>query len=150
MILNALAGKALPVYGKGDQVRDWLFVEDHCDALMCVLESGIPGDSYNIGGNCEKTNLDLIACIYDELKLMHPGLLSRSLDDYISFVEDRLGHDRRYAIDASKINKELGWEPSVTFEQGLSITIDWFLENKEWLENVTSGLYQEYYNKQYK
>jgi dTDP-glucose 4,6-dehydratase len=129
-VLNSfLKGKKIPVYGDGQQIRDWLFVEDHCDALKCVLESGIPGESYNIGGNCEKTNLDLIACIYDELQYMHPGLLNRPLGDYISFVEDRLGHDRRYAIDASKIQRKLGWEPAHDFADGISKTISWYHED---------------------
>ena len=97
---------------------------------MCVLENGVPGESYNIGGNCEKTNLDLIACIFNELKLLHPGLLNRPFDDYISFVEDRLGHDRRYAIDASKIQNELGWEPAHCFVDGISKTITWYHEDK--------------------
>ena len=129
-VLNSfLKGKKIPIYGDGQQIRDWLFVEDHCDALMCVLESGLPGESYNIGGNCEKTNLDLIASIYDELQRMHPGLLNRPLGDYISFVEDRLGHDRRYAIDASKIQRELGWEPAHDFAHGMSKTISWYCED---------------------
>ena len=129
-VLNSfLKGQKIPVYGDGQQIRDWLFVEDHCDALMCVLESGIPGESYNIGGNCEKTNLDLIASIYDELQRLHPGLLNRSLDEYISFVEDRLGHDRRYAIDASKMRRELGWEPAHDFAHGMSKTISWYCED---------------------
>ena len=129
-VLNSfLKGKKIPIYGDGQQKRDWQFVEDHCDALMCVLESGLPGESYNIGGNCEKTNLDLIASIYDELQRMHPGLLNRPLGDYISFVEDRLGHDRRYAIDASKILRKLGWEPAHDFAHGMSKTISWYCED---------------------
>ncbi len=129
-VLNSfLKGQKIPVYGDGQQIRDWLFVEDHCDALMCVLESGIPGDSYNIGGNCEKTNLALIASIYDELERLHPRLLNRPLDEYISFVEDRLGHDRRYAIDASKMHRELGWEPAHDFAHGMSKTISWYHED---------------------
>ena len=123
-----LKGKKIPVYGDGQQIRDWLFVEDHCDALMRVLESGTPGESYNIGGNCEKTNLELIACIYDELKSTYPNLLKNPLGDYICFVEDRLGHDRRYAIDASKMRSELGWVPSHTFADGISKTISWYQE----------------------
>jgi len=122
-------GQKIPVYGDGKQIRDWLFVEDHCNALMCILESGIPGESYNIGGNCEKTNLDLIACIYDELNHMHPGLLYRPLDDYISYVEDRLGHDQRYAIDASKMHRELGWRPEHDFVNGISKTINWYFKD---------------------
>jgi len=129
VLSSFLRGKKIPVYGDGQQIRDWLFVEDHCDALMCVLESGIPGESYNIGGNCEKTNLDLIACIYDELQRLHPSSLNRPLGDYISFVEDRLGHDRRYAIDASKMRRELGWEPTHDFAHGMSKTIRWYHED---------------------
>ncbi len=110
-----LKGQKIPVYGDGQQIRDWLFVEDHCDALMRVLATGAPGESYNIGGNCEKTNLQLIASIYDELKRVCPGLLKQPLDDYISFVEDRLGHDRRYAIDAAKMRSELKWVPAHDF-----------------------------------
>ena len=124
-----LKGEKIPVYGDGQQVRDWLFVEDHCDALMRVLESGTPGESYNIGGNCEKTNLELIACIYDELKRTYPGLFKQPLDNYISFVEDRLGHDRRYAIDASKMLGELGWAPAHNFSDGISKTIHWYCED---------------------
>ena len=121
-------GRRIPVYGDGQQIRDWLFVEDHCDALMCVLERGIPGGSYNIGGNCEKTNLDLIGCIYNEIQRMHPGLLNRPLDDCISFIGDRLGHDRRYAIDASKMRTEIGWEPAHDFVHGIAKTICWYHE----------------------
>jgi dTDP-glucose 4,6-dehydratase len=122
-------GKKIPVYGDGQQVRDWLFVEDHCNALMCVLTRGAPGESYNIGGNCEKTNLQLIACIYDELKRACPDLLKQPLDDYISFVEDRLGHDRRYAIDASKMRSKLGWVPAHDFADGIAKTISWYKED---------------------
>jgi dTDP-glucose 4,6-dehydratase len=124
-----LKGERIPVYGDGQQVRDWLFVEDHCSALMCVLKSGIPGESYNIGGNCEKTNLELIACIYDELKRTCPALLKQTHDNYISFVEDRLGHDRRYAIDATKMKRELGWVPAHDFAGGISKTISWYRED---------------------
>ena len=126
-VLNSfLKGKKIPVYGDGQQVRDWLFVEDHCEALMRVLESGIPGESYNIGGDCEKTNLELIACIYNELKCTYPELLKQPLHDYICFVEDRLGHDRRYAIDKTKIESQLGWKPSHDFKNGLAKTISWY------------------------
>jgi dTDP-glucose 4,6-dehydratase len=121
-----LKGEKIPVYGDGQQVRDWLFVEDHCSALMRVLESGIPGESYNIGGNCEKTNLELIACIYDELMRTYPKLLKQTHDNYVSFVEDRLGHDRRYAIDATKMQKDLGWVPAHDFASGISKTISWY------------------------
>lgn len=124
-----LKGKKIPVYGDGQQIRDWLFVEDHCNALMRVLANGIPGESYNIGGNCEKTNLELIACIYNELKHSYPKLLKQPLDYYITFVEDRLGHDQRYAIDASKMLKELGWAPAHDFSDGISKTINWYYED---------------------
>ena len=129
-VLNSfLTGKKIPVYGDGQQIRDWLFVDDHCDALVRVLDSGMPGQSYNIGGNCEKTNLELIACVYDELKRTHSGLMKQPLDHYVSFVEDRLGHDRRYAIDASKMRRELGWVPAHDFSDGISKTINWYCED---------------------
>ena len=126
---SLLKGKKIPVYGDGQQVRDWLFVEDHCSALMCILKSGTPGESYNIGGNCEKTNLELIACIHDELRRACPEMLKQPLDNYVSFVEDRLGHDRRYAIDATKIHRELGWVPAHDFAGGISKTISWYQED---------------------
>ena len=129
-VLNSfLKERKIPVYGDGQQIRDWLFVDDHCDALMSVLERGIPGESYNIGGNCEKTNLDLISSIYDELKQTYPALLKKPFYDYIAFVEDRLGHDRRYAIDASKIQRKLGWSPTHDFSCGMSKTISWYCED---------------------
>jgi dTDP-glucose 4,6-dehydratase len=129
VLQSFLRGERIPVYGDGQQVRDWLFVEDHCGALMHVLERGTPGESYNIGGNCEKTNLELIACIYDELKRMYPDLIKQPLDEYVSFVEDRLGHDRRYAIDASKMLREFGWAPAHDFAGGISKTINWYCED---------------------
>ena len=128
VLQSFLKGERIPVYGDGQQVRDWLFVEDHCGALMHVLESGTPGESYNIGGNCEKTNLELIACIYDELKRTYPDLIKQPLDDYVSFVADRLGHDRRYAINASKMLRELDWTPAHDFSEGISKTINWYCE----------------------
>ena len=124
-----LKGQKIPVYGDGQQIRDWLFVEDHCDALMRVLARGTPGESYNIGGDCEKTNLELIASIYDELKRVYPGLPKQPLDDYISFVEDRFGHDRRYAIDAAKMRSELEWVPAHDFAAGIAKTISWYQED---------------------
>jgi dTDP-glucose 4,6-dehydratase len=126
-VLNSfLEGRKIPVYGDGQQIRDWLFVEDHCDALMCVLDKGVPGESYNIGGDCELTNLGLIKRIFHELTILKPEFLSKSLDDYISFVEDRLGHDRRYAINANKIQTQLGWRPSHDFSTGIAKTIGWY------------------------
>ena len=129
VLQSFLKGEKIPVYGDGQQVRDWLFVKDHCDALMCVLESGTPGESYNIGGNCEKTNLELIECVYDELRRAYPKLLKQPLDYYITFVEDRPGHDRRYAIDASKMQRELGWAPAHDFSDGISKTIKWYCKD---------------------
>lgn len=129
-ILNSLfTGNKIPVYGDGRQIRDWLFVEDHCDALMCVMEKGLPGESYNIGGNCELTNLELIKLIFDELQRSKPEVLTNSFNDYISFVEDRLGHDRRYAIDANKIQAKLGWRPSHCFSEGIAKTITWYFQD---------------------
>lgn len=147
-IHNILNNKPLPVYGDGKYTRDWLFVIDHAKAIDLVFHEGKNGDSYNVGGFNEWQNIDLIKelCRQMDTKLHREEGTSASL---ITFVKDRPGHDLRYAIDASKINRELGWSPSVTFEQGLSLTIDWFLSNQEWLDHVTSGDYQQYYNKQY-
>ena len=140
MINNALNDKDLPVYGDGLNVRDWLYVYDHCAAIWQVLEKAEPGEIYNIGGCNEKTNLEVIGLILN--RLQKPQTL-------IKFVKDRPGHDRRYAIDASKIKKELGWEPSVKFEEGIVKTIDWYLQNQVWLKNVVSGDYQKYYESMY-
>ncbi|OSZ80908.1 dTDP-glucose 4,6-dehydratase [Chitinophagaceae bacterium IBVUCB2] len=147
-INNIITKKSLPVYGDGQYTRDWLFVKDHAVAIDLVFHKGENGDTYNIGGFNEWKNIDLVKLL---CKLMDEklGNASGESETLITYVKDRPGHDRRYAIDASKINKELGWKPSVTFEEGLSQTIDWYLENKEWLENVTSGSYQQYYKKQY-
>jgi len=140
MINNALKDKYLPVYGDGLQVRDWLYVYDHCTAIWAVLTKAKPGDTYNIGGCNEKSNMEVVRLILE--KLDKPESL-------IKHVTDRPGHDRRYAIDASKIITELGWEPSVTFEQGMEKTIQWYLNNRRWLENVVSGDYQKYYDQMY-
>ena len=147
-INNIKNQKALPVYGDGQYTRDWLYVLDHARAIDLIFHKGGAGQTYNIGGFNEWTNLDLIHLLCQQMdeKLGREKGTSAKL---ITFVKDRAGHDRRYAIDASKLNKELGWEPSVTFEQGLSKTIDWYLENEDWLHNVTSGAYQEYYKKMY-
>lgn len=141
-------GEAIPVYGKGENVRDWLFVKDHATAIDAVFHKGTVGETYNIGGVNEWANLELIHLLCDTLdeKTGKPQGTSRQL---IKFVTDRAGHDLRYAIDSSKIMNELGWKPSVTFEEGLSQTVDWYLENQQWLDNVTSGSYQDYYQKQY-
>jgi len=147
-IHNILHDKPLPVYGDGKYTRDWLFVIDHAKAIDLVFHEGKDGDSYNVGGFNEWQNIDLIKelCRQMDVKLGREQGTAASL---ITFVKDRPGHDLRYAIDASKINAELGWSPSVTFEQGLSLTIDWFLSNQEWLDHVTTGDYQHYYNNQY-
>jgi len=148
MINNIIHNKPLPVYGDGQYTRDWLYVIDHAIAIDLVFHEGKVGDTYNIGGFNEWKNIDLVHLLcqqMDEKLGREPGT-SKQL---ITYVTDRPGHDRRYAIDATKINKELGWKPSVTFEQGLSATIDWFLSNKTWLDNVTSGAYASYYDNQY-
>ncbi|MGV3345115.1 dTDP-glucose 4,6-dehydratase [Enterobacteriaceae bacterium LUAb1] len=137
VILNALAGKSLPVYGKGDQIRDWLYVDDHARALYCVMTKGQPGETYNIGGHNEKKNLEVVEEICDLLDELVPGELSYR--QQIAYVADRPGHDRRYAIDADKISHELGWQPEETFESGLRKTVQWYLENQGWVENIRSG-----------
>ncbi len=142
MILNAVEGKPLPVYGDGGNVRDWLYVEDHCHALRAVLESGAPGGVYNIGGNCERTNLYVVKAICATVDRLRPDLAHGPCDGLITFVKDRPGHDRRYAIDASKIRRDLGWEPSESFETGLERTVQWYLDNTRWVERVTSGVYR--------
>lgn len=147
-INNIVNNKALPVYGKGENVRDWLHVKDHADAIDTILHNGKIGETYNIGGHNEWQNIELVRLMCDTVdrKLNRAVGSSQKL---ITFVTDRAGHDLRYAIDASKIDKELGWVPKYTFEEGLSETVDWYLSNVEWLNNVTSGTYQEYYMKMY-
>ena len=149
MINNIKNNKPLPVYGKGDNIRDWLWVEDHARAIDVIFHEGVIGETYNIGGDNEWTNIDLIMklCQTMDEKLNRAEGTSRSL---ITYVEDRKGHDMRYAIDASKLKNDLGWSPSINFETGLEKTVDWYLTNEEWLENVTSGSYQKYYKEQYK
>jgi len=148
-INNIINNKPLPVYGKGENVRDWLYVVDHARAIDVIFHQGEIGETYNIGGFNEWKNLDLIKvlCKTVDAKIGRPEGTSEKL---ISYVKDRAGHDLRYAIDASKIMNELGWKPSLQFEEGIGKTVDWYLENKKWLENVTSGAYLEYYNDQYK
>lgn len=147
-INNIQNNKALPVYGKGENIRDWLFVIDHARAIDRVYHKGKPGETYNIGGHNEWTNIDLIHLLCKQMdeKLDRPAGTSSKL---ISYITDRAGHDFRYAIDATKIKNELGWVPSVTFEQGLNLTIDWYLANKKWMEEITSGAYASYYEAQY-
>src|SRR5690554_4247902 len=140
MILNALEGKPLPVYGKGDQVRDWLYVEDHARALYKVVTEGKPGETYNIGGHNEKQNIEVVHTICDILQQLRPQ--ERSYRDLITNVKDRPGHDMRYAIDASKIQKELGWAPEETFETGIRKTVQWYLDNLDWCQRVQDGSYQ--------
>jgi dTDP-glucose 4,6-dehydratase len=148
MIHNVINNKPLPVYGDGLYTRDWLFVKDHATAIDTVYHNGKNGETYNIGGFNEWKNIDLVKllCSLMDEKL---GREKGSSEQLITYVKDRPGHDRRYAIDATKINKELGWKPSVTFEEGLSQTIDWYLQNEEWLQHVTSGAYQQYYSDMY-
>lgn len=145
MILNALSGKPLPVYGKGDQVRDWLFVEDHARALYLVVTCGKPGETYNIGGHNERANIQVVHAICELLEEFIPEKPQgvRSYKDLITFVKDRPGHDMRYAIDAAKIAKELGWAPSETFESGLRKTVKWYLENKKWWQGIQDKSYLE-------
>lgn len=140
MILNALAGKALPIYGSGQQIRDWLYVEDHARALILVAEEGKLGETYNIGGHNEKTNLEVVEALCDLLQELVPK--DGSYRELITFVQDRPGHDHRYAIDARKIDKELGWTPEETFETGLRKTVQWYLDNESWWKKVQDGSYQ--------
>ncbi len=142
MILNAVEGKPLPVYGDGRQIRDWLHVEDHCRAIRAVLAKGTPGETYNIGGDQEQANLDVVMAICEVVDQMCPDLPHSPCSSLVTFVTDRPGHDRRYAIDASKIHRELGWQPQYDFESGLRRTIQWYLENPTWVERVTSGTYR--------
>ncbi|MGQ1510100.1 dTDP-glucose 4,6-dehydratase [Acinetobacter baumannii] len=151
MILNALQGKSLPVYGNGQQIRDWLFVEDHARALYTVITQGTVGETYNIGGHNEKANLDVVHAICDLLEELAPHKPEgvAQYKDLITYVKDRPGHDVRYAIDATKIKEELNWVPKESFETGLRKTVEWYLNNKEWVEHVQSGEYQSWLNKQY-
>jgi dTDP-glucose 4,6-dehydratase len=149
MIVNALAGKALPVYGDGQQIRDWLFVKDHCSAIRTVLAAGKLGETYNIGGWNEKPNIDIVNTVCALLDELRPRADLKSYREQISYVTDRPGHDRRYAIDASKIERELGWKPAETFETGIRKTISWYLDNQDWVANVQSGSYRDWVNKNY-
>ncbi|MDX1923493.1 MAG: dTDP-glucose 4,6-dehydratase [Alphaproteobacteria bacterium] len=149
MIVNALAGKVLPIYGDGLQIRDWLYVTDHCAAIRRVLEAGRVGEVYNIGGNNERANIELVKAICALLDKERPLSNGKSYAQQITHVTDRPGHDRRYAINASKIERELGWTPTETFETGLRKTVDWVLKNPQWIANVQSGAYREWIKKNY-
>ena len=149
MIVNALAGKSLPIYGDGQQIRDWLYVTDHCSAIRTVLAGGRLGETYNIGGWNEKPNLDIVHVIISLLDELRPRADGKSYRDQITYVTDRPGHDRRYAIDATKIERELGWTPAETFETGIRKTVQWYLDNQRWISNVQSGAYREWVEKNY-
>ena len=149
MIVNALAGKPLPVYGDGMQVRDWLYVKDHCSAIRRVLEGGRLGETYNVGGWNEKPNIDIVKTVCALLDELRPRADGQSYATQITYVKDRPGHDRRYAIDARNLEKELGWKPAETFETGIRKTVTWYLENAEWVAHVQSGAYREWVTKQY-
>ena len=148
VILNALNSKPLPIYGDGQQIRDWLYVKDHCTAIRRVLEGGRLGETYNVGGWNEKPNLDVVNTICSILDGLRPKA-SGKYADQITYVTDRPGHDRRYAIDATKLERELGWKPAETFESGIKKTVEWYLNNPEWVEGVQSGAYRDWVEKQY-
>jgi dTDP-glucose 4,6-dehydratase len=149
MIVNALAGKPLPVYGDGMQIRDWLYVKDHCSAIRRVLEGGRLGETYNVGGWNEKPNIEIVHTVCKLLDELRPKADDSSYATQITYVTDRPGHDRRYAIDARKLEKELGWKPAETFESGIRKTVEWYLANPQWVSNVQSGAYREWVQKQY-
>jgi dTDP-glucose 4,6-dehydratase len=149
VILNALNGKPLPIYGDGQQIRDWLYVGDHCSAIVEVLEKGKLGETYNIGGWNEKANIDVVKTICQILDGLKPRSDGKSYAEQITFVADRPGHDRRYAIDASKIERELGWRPAETFDTGIRKTVQWYLDNPVWIEGVLSGSYRDWLQKHY-
>ena len=149
MILNALEGKPLPVYGDGKNVRDWLFVEDHCSAIRAVLERGRLGETYNVGGNSERTNIDVVTAICNLVDEMRPQPGTPPRTALIKYVEDRPGHDRRYAIDAARITRELGWKPSAEFEGGLRKTVEWYLQHSDWIDSVRTGAYRDWIAQNY-
>ena len=149
MVVNALAGKPLPIYGDGQQVRDWLYVKDHCSAIRRVLEAGRPGETYNVGGWNEMPNLDIVHTVCGLLDSLRPRADGQSYGSQITYVTDRPGHDRRYAIDASKIERELGWKPAETFATGIRKTIEWYLANPEWVARVQSGAYRDWVQTNY-
>jgi dTDP-glucose 4,6-dehydratase len=159
MILNAIEGEPLPVYGDGGNIRDWLYVEDHCDAIWLILQKGKAGDTYNIGGECEKTNIEVVRTICEVLERVHPLMDNRKIQklklniqnyqDLIAFVGDRPGHDRRYAINCDKIRNELGWTQQHDFDRGLKDTVQWYLDNVEWVQSIRSGEYQTWIDRNY-
>ena len=149
VIHNALAGKPLPIYGDGQQIRDWLYVADHCSAIRTVLARGRIGETYNVGGWNEKPNLDVVNSVCAILDELSPRTDGKPYKDQMTFVKDRPGHDRRYAIDASKLERELGWRPAETFETGIRKTVQWYLDHQDWVANVTSGAYRDWVGKQY-
>ncbi|MGL6044928.1 MAG: dTDP-glucose 4,6-dehydratase [Vogesella sp.] len=149
VILNALAGKPLPIYGDGQQVRDWLYVKDHCSAIRRVLEAGQPGETYNVGGWNEKANLDVVRTLCALLDELRPRADGQPYASQITYVQDRPGHDRRYAIDARKLQRELGWTPAETFDSGIRKTVQWYLDNEAWVAGVTSGSYRDWLSQQY-
>jgi len=149
MIVNALAGKPLPVYGDGMQIRDWLYVRDHCSAIRRVLEAGQLGETYNVGGWNEKPNIEIVKTVCSLLDELRPKAGGSSYSEQVTYVTDRPGHDRRYAIDARKLERELGWKPAETFETGIRKTVQWYLDNPQWVTNVQSGAYREWVTQQY-
>ena len=149
VIHNALAGKPLPIYGDGQQIRDWLYVKDHCSAIRCVLEAGKLGETYNIGGWNEKANLEVVRTLCSILDELSPRTDGKPYVDQITYVKDRPGHDRRYAIDATKIERELDWKPTETFDTGIRKTVQWYLDNQSWVRNITSGAYRQWMDKNY-
>lgn len=149
VIHNALAGKPLPIYGDGQQIRDWLYVGDHCSAIRRVLEAGVPGEVYNIGGCNEKANIDVVNILCRMLDEAHPRADGQPYASQITYVKDRPGHDRRYAINAGKVERELGWKPAETFDTGIRKTVRWYLDNQAWVQGVTSGAYRSWMERQY-
>jgi dTDP-glucose 4,6-dehydratase len=149
IILNALSDKALPLYGDGNQIRDWLYVKDHCRAILRVLQAGRVGETYNVGGGTEKPNVEVVAAVCAILDELKPRPDQKSYRDQIRFVKDRLGHDRRYGINTGKIERELGWKPAETFDTGIRKTVQWYLENQAWVNDVTSGAYRQWVEQHY-
>ena len=146
---NAMVGKPLPIYGDGRQIRDWLYVKDHCSAICSVLQAGVPGETYNVGGWNEKANIEVVHFLCDLLDELQPRQDGKSYREQIVFVQDRPGHDRRYAIDATRIERELGWRPAESFESGIRKTVRWYLDNQAWVRNVTSGAYRQWMETNY-